>query len=354
MKNKRAFPIGSTILFLSVLLLVSIVITSCMGAVRIAPYDTLRLLCYHLFGMFPENVSELLGTSIEAIVWKIRFPRILLGVAVGAGLSLCGVAMQATVQNPLAEPYILGISSGASLFATFSIMLGFGSVTFLNLSAVPFWAFLGALAASFLVLFLASAGSKITSAKLILSGAIINALCTAFSNFIITIAGSAEGMMDLKFWTMGSLARADWDNIWVPLFSVLLLFLLYLLTFRPMNTLLMGDEAAITLGINLGFYRKLYLITASFVTGILVATCGVIGFVGLVVPHVVRALVGADQRRLVPVSALFGSMFVQWADALARTLIYNAELPVGILTAFVGAPVFAWMLLKKNYSFSRE
>ena len=184
MKDKRTIPVAGIIIFLAVLLLFSIVITSCMGAVRIAPYDTLRLLCYHLFGLFPESVAELLGSSVDAIVWKLRFPRILLGLAVGAGLSLCGVAMQATVQNPLAEPYILGISSGASLFATFSIMLGFGSITVLSLSAVPFWAFLGALAASFLVLFLASAGSKITSSKLILSGAIINALCTAFSNFI--------------------------------------------------------------------------------------------------------------------------------------------------------------------------
>ena len=353
MNRLKKMPLLPILLILTALLLLSVVLTVCMGAVPIQRGDTLQLLCYHLFGYTPKN-EALIGSATDSIIWMLRFPRILMGLVAGAGLSLCGVAMQATVQNPLAEPYILGISSGASLFATFSIMLGFGSLSFLRVSSVAFWSFLGALLASALVLFLASAGSKITSVKLILSGSIINALCSAFSNFIITVAGDAEGMMDLKFWTMGSLAKANWSNIWLPMIAVLLLWAAFQATYRPMNTLLMGDEAAITLGVNLNFYRRFYLVTSSLVTGILVASCGVIGFVGLVIPHVVRAVVGTDHRRVIPVSGLCGALFLLWADALARTLLYNTELPIGILTAMVGAPVFAWILLRGSYSFRQN
>lgn len=354
MVEKKRVSLPVVVALLTVLLVVSVLITSCMGAVRISVADTYRILCSHIWKISLPGSEELIGTSADSIVWSIRFPRILLGMAVGAGLSLCGVAMQATVQNPLAEPYILGISSGASLFATFSIFLGLGSFSLFHISAVSFWAFLGALASSAAVLFLASAGSKITSAKLILSGSIINALCNAFSNFIITVAADAEGMMTLKFWTMGSLARANWDNIAAPIVLVILLWILFQLTFRPLNVLLMGDEAAITLGVNLGFYRKLFLASSSLITGVLVASCGVISFVGLIVPHIVRAIMGADHRRLTPVSALGGALFVLWADALARTLLPNTELPIGILTSVVGAPVFVYILLGKSYHFKQS
>lgn len=348
----KYFP--AIILLLSIALAVSILITSCMGAVKIPVSDTYRILCRHILNISLPETESLIGSSAESIVWSIRFPRILLGIAVGAGLSLCGVAMQATVQNPLAEPYILGISSGASLFATFSILLGFGGISLFRISSVSVWSFLGALTASAAVMFLASAGSRITSTKLILSGSIVNALCSAFSNFIITIAADAEGMMTLKFWTMGSLTKANWNNIWCPILAAAVLWLLFQLLFRPLNVLLMGDEAAVTLGINLNFYRKLFLASASLVTGILVAACGVIGFVGLIVPHVVRAVVGADHRRLVPASALCGALFLLRADALARTMVPNTELPIGILTSVVGAPVFVYILLKKSYHFKQS
>ena len=348
----KLFPL--VLFILTTLLILSILLTSCMGAVQIPVSDTFRILAYHLFHVSLPETEALIGSAADSIIWSIRFPRILMGTAVGAGLTLCGVSMQATVQNPLAEPYILGISSGASLFATFSILLGFGTISLFQISAVSLWSFLGALLASAAVIFLASAGSKITSTKLILSGSIINALCTAFSNFIITIAADAEGMMTLKFWTMGSLTKANWNNILFPIVTVAALWILYQVLFRPLNVLLLEDDAAITLGINLNFYRNLFLATASLVTGILVASCGVIGFVGLIVPHIVRAIVGADHRRLVPVSALGGALFLLWADALARVLIPNTELPIGILTSVVGAPVFVYILLKKSYHFKQS
>lgn len=351
MKKKLEKNFTVFMLFMIIALFISVVVTCCMGAVKIPVADTFKILTHNLFGISHSGMEELMASSANSIIWKIRFPRILLGIAVGAGLSLCGVAMQATVQNPLAEPYILGISSGSSLFATFSIFLGFSSFSLFGIPAVSIWSFIGALLASAAVILLASSGSKITSAKLILSGSIINALCSAFSNFIVTVAADAEGMLTLKFWTMGSLTRANWNNIWFPIIVVACLCVLYMILARPLNVLLVGDEAAITLGINLPFYRKLFLTTSALVTGVMVATCGIIGFVGLIVPHVMRAVIGADHRRLVPASAVSGALFMLWADALARTIIPNTELPIGILTSLVGAPVFAYIMIKKNYRF---
>ncbi len=340
-----------TVSMLTIALIISICVTSCMGAVTIPVKDTFNLISYHLFGTVSEGTPELIGSPADMIIWNLRFPRIILGIAAGAGLSTAGVIMQAVIQNPLAEPYILGISSGASLAATFSLMLGFGNISIFGLPSSSVWSFLGAAAASAAVLILASSGSRVTSAKLILSGAIINALCSAFSNFIVTVAADAEGMMELKFWTMGSLARAKWDNITFPCITVSVILLLCSLSFRTLNTMMMGDDAAITLGVDISLFRKLFLGAASLLTGILVSICGIIGFVGLIIPHAARAVTGADHRRVIPVSALSGSLFLLWADAFARSMLHNTELPIGILTSIVGAPIFVYIMLKKNYSF---
>ena len=160
--------------------------------------------------------------------------------------------------------------------------------------------------------------------------------------------------MTIKFWTMGSLASAGWDNIWLPVVVVTLGVIFFLTQYRPLNTLLVGEEAAATLGMNLSVYRALYLGVISLITGILVANCGMIGFVGLIIPHISRAVVGPNHQRLVPITVLVGGIFMMWVDAVARSLIENTELPVGIFTALVGAPVFVYILLRRNYSFSGE
>ena len=189
-----------TIILLMILTLVSAIITLCMGAVRIPVQDTLSILLRHLFG---TDTGASVSVAFEQIVWQIRMPRIILGFLTGSGLALCGCVMQAVVQNPMADPYILGVSAGATLGATGSLFLGLGVIS-------GFWAFVGAGGACFLVLALSSADGKTTSVKLILSGMIVNALLTAFSNFIIAVAGDSDGMMSIKFWTMGSLTRAGW------------------------------------------------------------------------------------------------------------------------------------------------
>lgn len=333
-------------------LIISIIIASSLGAFSVDSKTTYEILLYKLFGIGTTSVDEIIGSPDYNVIWLIRFPRVLLGIIVGAGLALCGCVMQACVRNPLAEPYILGISSGASLGATFSIMLGVGGVQFLNISGVSFWSFLGAMVASIFVLTLSVLGGKPTSTKLILSGTVINAICTAFSNFIISVGSNKEGMQSIKFWTMGSLASAKWDNLWVPFLATGVCTLFFLTQTRKLNAMLMGDEVALTLGINLNRYRHLYMLLVSLLTGVLVSYCGIIGFVGLMIPHVVRALVGSDHRRLVPLVILFGGIFLVWADAIARIVLKNAELSIGIVTGMVGAPFFAYILIRKSYGYA--
>ena len=256
--------------------------------------------------------------------------------------------MQASVQNTLAEPYILGISSGASFGATLAIMCGAGSIALVDgVGSVSFFSILGSIVATVGVLLLASAGGKMTTSKLVLSGMILNALFTALSNFIITVAADAQGMLDLKFWTMGSLTRAGWDNVWL----VLGVTVFFLTQFRSLNILLMGDEAATTLGLNTARRRWVYLVVSALLVGCMVSAVGTIGFVGLMIPHIARSLVGSDHRRLIPAAVLIGAVFMLWADAAARTLIVNSEVPIGILTALIGAPFFVYIMVARNYSF---
>ncbi|OKP98377.1 iron ABC transporter permease [Paenibacillus sp. P46E] len=321
------------------------------GQVDIPVSQSYRILLHHLTGIQIGDVQELTSGSFVDIIWKIRFPRVLMALFIGAGLTLCGTIMQAAVQNPLADPYILGISSGASLGATFAILIGFGSMGLLGQTGVAFWAFAGAVGASLLVLILASAGGKMTSVKLVLAGMVINALCTAFANFIVYFANNAEGIKTVTFWTMGSLAAASWDKLPLISIAVLLATFFFLIQFRVLNAMMLGDEAAVTLGIHLGAYRKAYMMITALITGVMVASCGMIGFVGLIIPHLVRGLVGSDHRRLLPASILFGAIFLIWTDVIARTIVPNVELPIGIITALIGAPMFMYMLIKKGYAF---
>ena len=318
-----------TIFLLIIASIVSAVITLCMGAVQIPVQDTLSVLLQHLFG---TDTGTPVSIAFEQIVWQIRMPRIILGFVAGSGLALCGCVMQAVVQNPMADPYILGVSAGATLGATGSLFLGLGVIS-------GFWAFVGAGSACFLVF------------KLILSGMIVNALLTAFSNFIIAVAGDSDGMMSIKFWTMGSLTRAGWKNIGPIALIVLAAAVFFRTQAQTLDGLMLGEEAASTIGINTFRCRLVYLLVLSVLTGALVSVCGTIGFVGLIIPHVSRAIAGTAHRKLLPIAALSGGLFMLWVDAIARSLIPNTELPVGIFTALVGAPFFVYVMVRKKYGF---
>ena len=258
--------------------------------------------------------------------------------------------MQAIVKNPLADPYILGVSSGASLGATLAILLGVGTVFGGNYVGVM--AFLGALAASWGVLFLANIGGRATSVKLILAGTALSSICSAVSSFILyVINNSSNAIAAVGRWTMGSLAAASWDTNPTMLAVTLVCVAFFMTQHRTLNLMLVGDESAVTLGTDLHRWRILYLVVSSLLVGFSVYNAGIIGFVGLVIPHIVRMLFGTDHKKTVPISALLGAVFLLWADVACRTLLDRTELPIGILTSMIGAPCFIYLMARSRYGF---
>lgn len=346
--KERIFLV-SLIILLVFILFFSLIVAVVFGPVSIEAYDVYRIIIYNSFKIGIGDMSTLTEGVSYDIIWHIRFPRVLMGAVIGMGLAIVGVAMQAMIQNPLADPYILGVSSGATLGATLAIMLGIGS--FLGANAIGVTAFIGAFAASIVVYTLANIGGRSSTLKLLLAGIAIGAVCLSFSNFIVFYANDAEGIKTLTFWIMGSLVSASWDNIVLPGIVTLAGVLFFIFQFRNMNLMLMGDESAIALGVDLHFWRKVYMLITSLMIGMVVSVAGIIGFVGLIIPHIVRLLVGTDHRNLVPISALIGAIFLIWTDVFARTLMGGEEIPIGILTSMLGAPFFVWLLLKKSYEF---
>ena len=286
---------------------------------------------------------------VHDIVWLLRLPRLVLAALVGMGLSVCGVIMQAVVKNPLADPYILGISSGASLGATAAILLGIGVAWGENFVGIA--AFIGAFAMSLGVLFISNLGGRSNSVKLLLGGMALSAVCGAFSSFIVYFANNKEGMQTIAYWMMGSFAGAKWETLAVIAPIVMLAVLFFWSQSRMLNLMLLGDESALTLGTDLHIYRQIYLLVSSLIVGFVVYSAGMVGFVGLVVPHVIRMLVGTDHKKLIPVSALTGAVFLVIADGLCRVIIPRTELPIGILISLIGAPCFVYLMIKKTYGF---
>lgn len=344
--RKRSMYILLTI-SLTVVLVFSVLIAVTIGSTNIAFSDVYNVIFHKLFGIGDSSVYG--NGALHDIVMYIRLPRLMLAVAVGSGLAVCGVVMQAIVKNPLADPYILGVSSGASLGATAAVMLGVGAAFGSN--AIGIMGCLGAFLISILVLALANVGSRSNSVKLLLAGMALSSVCSAFSSFIVYFANDKEGMMTISYWLMGSLAGAKWENIVAILPLVIVCIIFFCTQYRVLNLMLLGDEVSITLGTDLHKYRNFYLLVASLMIGFIVYASGMIGFVGLIIPHVVRILVGTNHKRLIPISALCGALLLVWADVLCRVVIPKNELPIGILISMIGAPCFIYLMAKKSYGF---
>lgn len=339
-KDKKVF----IAVLLILLVITSIILGISFGAVDIPPYDVYRVFLYKVFGIKIGNLDEILNSTVFDIIWGVRMPRVLLGAFAGMALAMVGVIMQATIQNPLGDPYILGLSSGASLGATFSILIGFSGV--LSSFGAPLGAFLGALMASIFVYFLARIGGRITPFKMILAGMVISSICSSLTSLIIFLSKDNEGIRTVNFWMMGSLAGAEWSNIVLPI-AISVIPLIYFFTqYRNLNLMVLGDETSITLGLNIEKHRKIYMILSSLITGVIVSVCGTIGFVGIMIPHIVRLIFGTDHKTLLPFSALVGAIFLIWADVIARCAITNMELPIGIITSVIGAPFLLWLMVK--------
>lgn len=344
--GKPAYRIAILILLATLVLSVLWAVT--IGSVDLAMGDVYRVILYKIFGIGDPEVYG--KGSLSDIVWFVRLPRLVLAIGIGIALSVSGSVMQAIVKNPLADPYVLGVSSGASLGATLAILLGVGS--FLGSGYVGLVAFAGAFLVSLAVVALANVGGRANSVKLILSGTALSAICGAVSNFVLYVINSSSGALEAVIrWTLGSLAAAKWETNILMLLVAVAGTLFFWTQHRTLNLMLLGDESAITLGTDLHRWRIVYLLIASLMIGFAVYTAGIIGFVGLIVPHAVRILFGTDHKKLIPISALLGALFLLWADVLCRVLLPRKELPIGILTAMVGAPVFIYLMARKRYGF---
>ena len=289
-----------------------------------------------------QESSATLGTS-EIIMVQIRFPRVLMGFFVGASLAAVGVTLQALLRNPLADPYVLGVSSGSALGVSMAILFGIGS-TFMLLPVLPLFGFAGGLLALLFIYRLAQSKGRLPVHSLLLAGVILNAILTAFIMFITSIM-EPNRSAGLMAWLMGSLTAPGY-----PALGIFLMYVVGVLAFlmhkaQLLNVLTLGEETARSLGVNTeGTKKQLFVLTA-LLTGAIVSVSGMIGFVGMVVPHAVRLLIGSDHRLLLPASALVGGMFLAVADTIARTIMAPAEIPVGIVTALAGGPFFLYLLL---------
>ncbi len=346
-RGKQVWWVAAVVLL--ALLILSLLWAVTIGSVGLSVGDVYRVIAYHLFGIGdPSLYGD--GTTMGDIVWQVRLPRLVLAIAIGIALAVVGCVMQAVVKNPLADPYILGVSSGAELGATLAILLGVG-VAFGD-GNEGIMAFLGAFLASMAVVGMANVGGRSSSIKLVLAGTALSAICGAVSNFLLFVVNkNSDAVAAVVRWTMGSLAGAEWGTNQLVLAIALVGAVFFWSQYRALNMMLLGDETAVTLGTDLSRRRIVYLAVASLLVGFAVYAAGIIGFVGLVVPHIVRILFGTDHKKLIPLAALVGAIFLLWADVLCRVVIPQHEIPIGILTAFVGAPAFVYLMLRRTYGF---
>lgn len=327
-------------LLLVALILALILASATVGTIAVSPADAARLVVGHLVPGMPWMADGSLTLLQDQAVWQFRLPRTLLAGVAGAGLALAGALMQVTVRNPLAEPYILGVSSGASVGAVLVIVLGSAAVGGLTLNAA---AFVGALAACVAVALLAQKGGTLSPTRMILAGVALGTLLSAVTSYL-TISTDAQNVIGVLFFLLGSVSAASMPSLIAPSIALLVASVIAALLARSLNVLMTGDESAISLGVSTSRLRGTLLVVASLLTGTIVAVAGGIGFVGLVVPHIARILVGSDHRRMLPLTVLGGAAFLMIADLLARTVASPTEIPLGILTAFVGAPFFLWLM----------
>ncbi|KFZ41476.1 hypothetical protein JS81_00195 [Thermoactinomyces sp. Gus2-1] len=326
---------------LLVALILSVSLGVFLGSTDVGFWTVWKVILQHTGLADGLNMDE----ADAAIIWELRLPRVLLVGLVGACLATAGVIYQGLLKNHLADPYILGVSSGAAVGAALVIITGWGDRSGWML---PLFAFLGACLALLLVLQLGRGRRASQASSLILAGVVVQAFFSAV--LTLAISTSPEEMQRIQFWLMGSFAFRGWQHIGLLLPFFLIGFLVCWRFSRELNLMVLGERSAHHLGIHVEKMRIFLLIIVSLMTSAAVSVSGMIGFVGLVVPHIMRMLTGADHRYLLPLSALFGASFLIWADGLSRIVLAPRELPIGVVTAFVGAPFFAGILRRHQRS----
>ena len=340
------------LILLALALVVVSLLSISLGPVAIAPHEVLAVLLSNL-GLSTGINSGQIASSHDAVVMAIRLPRTVLGILVGSALALAGATMQGLFRNPLADPGLIGVSAGAALAAVSLIVLGSTSLGVLNASlgpfAIPIAAFLGGMLTTLIVYHLASSNGRTQVATLLLAGIAINAIAMAGVG-IFTFVADDQQLRSLTFWNLGSLSGASWPALAAA--SVLIVPpLFFLMRLAPgLNAFVLGEAEAGHLGFDSASLKRQAVFWVALVVGAAVGISGVIGFIGLVVPHLVRLAIGPDHRYLLPGSALLGGTLLLLADLLARTVVTPAELPIGIVTALLGGPFFIWLLLRQRQS----
>ncbi|RKT70194.1 iron complex transport system permease protein [Saccharothrix variisporea] len=337
-------PLGLCLLVLGALLVVVVLVAAAVGSVPVSVGDTWHIVWGHLTGSDPG-----VNPAHEQIVWTFRVPRVLLAALCGAGLAVAGVVLQALVANPLADPFILGVSAGGSVGAVTVMALGAGALGGLGVSGA---AFVGAMLAVALVFALGQQRGRLNPVRLVLAGVAVSYVFTSITS-LLQLQTSPNNMRQIMFWLLGSVAGARWDQLQVAGVVVVGVTLVLTLYGRHLNALVTGDESATALGVDVKRLRVVVIVLTSLLAGVLIAVAGGIGFVGLMVPHLVRLAFGVDHRRVLPISALVGAVYLVAVDLLCRTVDPPNELPLNILTALFGAPFFIW-LMRRDRSLSHS
>ncbi len=328
------------LIILAFLLGAGIVVSTGMGYISISPQDVIKILAARVSG----NLSILKGMDdlYPVVVTDVRLPRILTSAIVGGGLAVSGCVFQGILLNPLADPYTLGVSAGAAFGAAISLILNIsGQGTF----SIPFFAFTGAALTLVFVIYLSSTGGGISSNNLILSGIIVASILSAAISFLKYIAD--EEVSVIIFWLMGSFGSRTWHDVGFVLVFVLAGFCVFMFFSRDLNLIALGSRTASSLGVDTTKVTMIMLVTASLITAMCVSVSGIIGFVGLLVPHIMRSVTGPDNRKLLPASIFAGAILLLAADTITRAVLPN-EIPIGVLTALIGGPFFCYIFRKKQ------
>ena len=335
-RSRRRFALS--LVALTVAIAVSVLVAVTIGPADLSVGTSWRIIVDHLGG--PAS-----GESVprDNIVWELRMPRVLVAGIVGASLGVIGAVMQTLTRNPLADPYLLGISSGASLGAVLVIVAGVGGAI-----TVSGGAFVGAVGAFVLVLLVGQRGGRLYPTRMILAGVAIGQVCSAAMTLVILWVNEPQATQSVTFWLSGSLAGARWGSVGLGIGVLTGVLALCVWHGRALNAFAFGDDAAASLGVDVDRLRWTLLVASALLTGTMVSISGAIGFVGLILPHAVRFVVGPDHHRVLPLTALVGAVFLIWVDTAARTAFAPRELPVGVLTALLGVPAFIVLMRRSE------
>ena len=330
---------------LSLLLLLVMIFAISLGSADLSMLDSLQMVLSKIPGIGSlTDVSEL-AVTYDKIIWQVRMPRILTSALVGGALAIVGATFQGVFQNSLADPHILGVSSGAALGATVAMLTG-ASVSFLGLGTIGVFAFLGALITVFLVYKVAGVGGQISTTNMLLTGTAISTMLSSIISLLMTF--NREQIAKVYMWTMGSFSSSTWEKVVFLAVFVMIGTITLVAYSGKLNILMMGEEDAQCLGVDVGKTKTILIITASLLVAASVSVSGIIGFVGLIIPHCVRMICGSDNRKLIPYVFFIGAIFLVFCDTLARTIAAPTEIPVGIITAIFGAPYFVLLVATRK------